>query len=46
VHELVAPAGRLGQAAQHPEHVIADSGAMVAERRDVDDDPHNYTGPP
>ena len=45
-HELVAPAGRLRQAAQHPEHVVADPGTGVAERRDVDDDAHNYTGPP
>jgi hypothetical protein len=42
----VAPVGRLGQAAQHSKHVIADPGTWVAERRDVDDDAHNYTGPP
>jgi hypothetical protein len=36
VHELVTPAGRLGQAAQHSKHIIADPGTWVAERRDVD----------
>jgi hypothetical protein len=46
MNKFVAAARGLRQTAQHPKHVVADPGTGVAKRRDVDDNAHNYTGPP
>jgi hypothetical protein len=38
----VVPTG-LGEAEQRPADVVADAGARVGQRRDVDDDPQRVT---
>ena len=45
-NELMLAVDDLSEPAQHPEHVVADAGTRVAQRRDVDDYSHNYTAPP